>query len=187
MNSLVSLEFNPRLETGDIKLSCSVRNREAVERFGHFPRRRPRLILCLPRKRLGINQQPEIRDSAGFGLLFGRFSEDIVHDDDGRYALSFQPYSVPHGAAGAGPSGANPCNHQVGPRETGNFTLRCSGRKCVFLTQRDYVLRPVKLGQLIFETHPKFDGRNVAVEEQAKPLPLKLLNSNWAAKSFAMG
>jgi hypothetical protein len=45
----------------------------------------------------------------------------------------------------------------------------------------------VKLGQLIFETHPKLDGGNVAVEEQAKPLPLKLLNPNWAAKSFSVG
>ena len=123
-----------------------------MERFGHLSCRRPRLIFCLPRERLGIHEQPEIRDPAGFGLLFCRLGKDVVHDNGGRYALSFQPYSVPHGAAGAGPSGANPHNHQVGSREAGNFTIRCGGREGVFLTERGYALGLVKLGQLIFQT-----------------------------------
>src|ERR671919_1324349 len=45
----------------------------------------------------------------------------------------------------------------------------------------------VKFREQIFEVPPKLDGRNVAVEEQAKPLSLKLPNPNWAAKRFSVG
>jgi hypothetical protein len=119
---------------------------EAFERFGHLPRRGSSLILRLPRGRLGIDEQSEIGNSSGPGLLSGRLSKDIVHDHCGGYALFFQPYSVPHGAAGAGPSGADTYNDQLCTGlEFGNFTLGCGGREGIFFAQRSDAPRMVKL------------------------------------------
>lgn len=91
------------------------------------------MILRLPRRRLGINEKPEVRDPPGFSLLSGRLGEDVVHDHYGGYALFFQPYSVPHGAAGAGASSADAYNDQLCTSiKFGNFTLGCGGREGIF-------------------------------------------------------
>jgi hypothetical protein len=110
-----------------------LRHHKALERFGHPPRRGSSLILRLPRRRLGINEKPEIRNPPGFSLLSGRLGEDVVNDHCSGYAPFFQPYSVPHGAAGAGPSGANAYNDQLCTLlEFGNFTLGCGRREGIF-------------------------------------------------------
>lgn len=124
----------------------SVRECEYLERFGYLPRRGPSLILRLPGRWLGINEKSEIGDPAGFGLLSGRLGEDIVHDYYGGYPLFFQSYGVPHGAAGAGPSGADAYEHQLrSNREFGNFALGCRGSKGVFFAQGSDAPRIVKL------------------------------------------
>jgi hypothetical protein len=115
----------------------SLRDHEALERFGHPPRRGSSLILRLPRRRLRINEKPEIRNPPSFGLLSGRLGEDVVNNHCGGYAPFLQPYSVPHGAAGAGPSGADAYNDQLCTGlEFGNFTLGCGGREGIFFPQR---------------------------------------------------
>jgi len=81
-----------------------------MERFGHHLRRGSSLLLRLPGRRLGINEKSEIRNPPGFGLPSGRLGEDVVHDHYGGYPLLFQSYGVPHGAAGAGASGADAYN-----------------------------------------------------------------------------
>src|SRR5688572_29277486 len=45
----------------------------------------------------------------------------------------------------------------------------------------------VKFREQIFEGPPKLDGRNVAVEEQAKLLSLKLRDPNRVAQRFSVG
>jgi hypothetical protein len=115
----------------------SLRDHEALERFGHPSRRGASLIFRLPRRRLGINEKPEIRNPPGFSLLSGRLGEDVMNDHCSGYALFFQPYSVPHGAASAGPSGADPYNDQLCTGlEFGNLTLGCGGREGIFFPQR---------------------------------------------------
>ena len=111
-----------------------------------MPRRGPSLILGLSRRWLGINEKPESGDPAGFGLLFGRLGEDVVHDHCGGYPLFFQSYSVPHGAAGAGSSGADAYNHQLcSSLELGDFALGRGGREGVFFVQRGDAPGMVKL------------------------------------------
>jgi hypothetical protein len=123
-----------------------LRHHEALERFGHLPRRASSLILRLPRGRLGIDEQPEIGNPPGFGLLSSRLGEDVVNDHCGRYAPLFQPYSVPHGAAGARPSGADAYNDQLCTSlEFRNFTLGCGGGEGIFFAQRSDALGMVKL------------------------------------------
>jgi hypothetical protein len=108
-----------------------------MERFGHPPRRGSRLIHGFPRGRLGIDEKSEIRNPPGFGLLSGRLGKDIVHDHCGGYTLFFEPYRVPHGAAGAGPSGTDADHDQLcASLEFGNFALGCGGREGVFFAQR---------------------------------------------------
>src|SRR5262245_21197201 len=111
----------------------SLRDYEALERVSYPSRRGSSLILRLPRRWLRINEKPEIRNPPGVGLLSGRLGEDVVNDHCGGYALFFQPYSVPHGAASAGPSSADADNDQLRTRlEFGNFTLSCGRREGLF-------------------------------------------------------
>jgi hypothetical protein len=164
------------------------RGHKGLQRFRHLPGRGARVILRLSRKRLRINEQPEIGDPSGFCLFSRRLGENVVNDDRCRYTLFFQPERVPHGAAGAGSSGADAYNHQVCPRlEVSNFTIGRGGREGVFLTEGRNALGVIKFGDEIFEVSPKLDGGNVAVEKKAEPSPLQLSNPNWAAKSFSVG